>query len=39
MTEEVLREDEVEARAGSLICGLGEGGMELRSGGIVECLW
>jgi hypothetical protein len=36
MVEDVLREDEVETRGGALICGFGDGGTELRSGGIME---
>jgi hypothetical protein len=36
---EVRLEDEVDVLGGGLVCGLGEGGTELRSGGIVECFW
>lgn len=35
MVEEVLRDDEVDTLGGALICGLGDGGTELRSGGMV----
>lgn len=36
IVEEVLRDDaEVDTRGGTLTCGLGDGGTELRSGGIV----
>ena len=35
MVEEVLRDDEVDTRGWTLTCGLGDGGTELRSGGIV----
>jgi hypothetical protein len=36
LVEEVLREEEDDTRGGALVCGLGEGGMEFRSGGIVR---
>lgn len=37
MTDEVLREREVDTCGGTLNCGFGDGGTELRSGGIVGC--
>lgn len=34
--EEVLREEGFDTRGGALDCGLGDGGTEFRSGGMVD---
>lgn len=38
MVDEALGEDELDGRAGTLVCGLGDKGTEFRSGGMIDNL-
>jgi hypothetical protein len=38
MVDEALGEDELDGRAGALVCGLGDKGTEFRSGGMINNL-